>query len=95
MYSEQVVIDKIEVLEDGQIQVRRTNRVLKDGVKIAETYHRHVIAPDQDITNEDNRVKAVAGVLWTKEVIDAYIKNKEKLECLKKVNEEVKEKING
>lgn len=76
MYLEQSVIDKIEVLEDGQIQVRRADRVLKDGVKISETYHRHVIAPDQDITNEDARVKAVAEAVWTKEVKDAYIAKK-------------------
>ena len=76
MYSEQSVIDKIEVLEDGQIQVRRANRVLKDGVKISETYHRHVIAPDQDIKDEDERVKAVANAVWTKEVKETYIAKK-------------------
>ncbi len=76
MYSEQSVIDKIEVLEDGQIQIRRADRVLKDGVKISETYHRHVIAPDQDIKDEDEKVKAVANAVWTQEVKDAYIAKK-------------------
>lgn len=76
MYTEESIIDKIEVLEDGQIQIRRADRVLKDGEKISETYHRHVIAPDQDISNEDERVQAVAKAVWTKEVKDKYIADK-------------------
>lgn len=77
-YEEKSIIDKIEVLEDGQIQVRRVNRVFKDGIKIAETYHRHVIAPDQDIKNEDGRVQAVAKAVWTDEVKTKYLKMKNK-----------------
>ena len=73
MYTEESVIKRIEVLEDGQIQVQRADRVLKDGVLISETLHRHVIEPDQDITNEDERVQAVAASLWTEAVIAAYI----------------------
>ena len=76
MYSEQSVIDKIEVLEDGQIQVRRADRVLKDGVKISETYHRHVIAPGDDLVKEDTKVKAVAEAIWTEEVKDKFLANK-------------------
>ncbi len=72
MYTEQSVIDKIEVLEDGQIQVRRANRVLRDGVKISETYHRHVISPGDDLAREDVKVQVVAKSIWTPEVIAAY-----------------------
>lgn len=72
MYSEEIIIDKIEVLEDGQIQIRRADRVLKDGVKISETYHRHVIAPGDDVSKEDERVKAVAKAVWTQECKDKY-----------------------
>ncbi len=76
MYSEQSVIDKIEVLEDGQIQVRRADRVIKDGIKISETYHRHVIAPGDDVSKEDEKVRVVANVVWTKEVKEAYMAKK-------------------
>ena len=78
MYSEKSVIDKIEVLEDGQIQIRRADRVLKDDVKISEAYHRHVIAPGDDLSKEDPKVKAVAEAVWTKEVKAAYLAEKEK-----------------
>jgi urease accessory protein UreE len=66
------VIDKIEVLELGGIQVRRKDKVLKDGVEIAATFHRHVVNPGDDLTNEDPKVIAVAEAIWTEEVIAAY-----------------------
>lgn len=62
----------MEVLEDGQIQVRKVTRVLKDGVEIAKQYHRHVLEPGADMTAEVDRVKAVAATVWTKEVVDEY-----------------------
>ena len=66
------VVDKIEVLLLGQIQVRRRDQVLKDGVEIAARYHRHVLNPGDDLTNEDPRVSAIAAATWTEEVIAAY-----------------------
>lgn len=70
--EEKSVVDKIEVLLQGQIQVRRRNQVLKDGVEIAATYHRHVLSPGDDLTNEDPRVIAIAEATWTPEVIANY-----------------------
>ena len=64
MITELSVVDKIEILEDGQIQVRRADKVLRDGVEIAKTYHRHVLAPGDDLTNQDPRVVAVALAVW-------------------------------
>jgi urease accessory protein UreE len=70
--EEKSVVDKIEVLLLGQIQVRRRDQVLKDGTEIAATYHRHVLSPGDDLTNEDPRVVAIAEATWTPEVIAAY-----------------------
>jgi len=73
MYSEEKVVDRIEVLEQGQIQVRVATKVYKDGVEIAKTYERHVVSPTDIISpNEDERVKAVASAVHTKEVVDNY-----------------------
>ena len=66
------VVDKIEVLLAGQIQVRTRNQVLKDGTEIAATYHRHVLSPGDDLTDQDPRVVAIAAALWTEEVVAAY-----------------------
>jgi len=63
---------QIEILEDGQLQVREATRVYKDGVEIAKTYHRHVKAPGDNISSEVGRVKAVADAVWTQKVIDDY-----------------------
>ena len=70
--SEVSVVDKIEVLLQGQIQVRTRNQVLRDGEEIAATYHRHVLSPGDDLTNEDPRVAAIAAATWTEEVVAAY-----------------------
>ncbi len=70
--EEKSVVDKVEVLLEGQIQVRTRNQVLKDGTEIAATYHRHVLSPGDDLTNEDPRVTAIAEATWTPEVIAAY-----------------------
>lgn len=60
----EVVIDKIEVLESGSIQVRQATRVLEDDKLLSTSYHRHVLAKDADLTNEDPKVAAVAAAAW-------------------------------
>ena len=63
---------KIEVLENGTLQIRRADIVLKDDVEVGRTYHRHVLMPGEDVTNEVQRVKDVAAATWTAEVVAAY-----------------------
>ena len=72
MLTEETVVDQITVLEDGQLQVRRATKVLRDGVEIAKTYHRHVVAPGADLSKEDARVQLVGQVLHTPEVVAIY-----------------------
>ncbi len=72
MLTKQDMIDKIEALADGQIQVRRRTSILEDGVELSFSYHRHVLAPGGDLTKEDAKVGAVARALWTPEVVAAY-----------------------
>jgi hypothetical protein len=59
-----VVIDKIEVLESGAIQVRQATRVLEDDVVLSTSYHRHVLEKNADLTNEDPKVAAIATAAW-------------------------------
>ena len=75
------VVDKIEVLEMGQVQVRTATRVLEDGVELSSSFHRHVVVPstkasgswaDTDISGEDARVQAIATATWTSAVKTAY-----------------------
>jgi hypothetical protein len=63
--TKEIVIDKIEVLESGAIQVRQATRVLEDDVVLSTSYHRHVLEKDADLTNEDPKVAAIAAAAWS------------------------------
>jgi hypothetical protein len=62
--TKEVVIDKIEVLESNAIQVRKVTRILEDGEVLSQSYHRHVLQPGDDLTNEDPKVAAIATAAW-------------------------------
>ena len=75
--TKEIVIDKIEVLERGQVQVRTVTRILEDGVQLSQSYHRHVLMPstktgdtwgDTNISGEDAKVQAICTATWTAEV---------------------------
>jgi hypothetical protein len=72
MLSKESVVDKVEVLEKGQIQVRTVTRIVEDGEVISSNYHRHVLNPADDLTGQDAKVVAIAQATWTPEVIAAY-----------------------
>jgi len=74
--TEKSIISKIEVLEDGQIQVQRANLVLRDGVEIARTYHRHVLVPGDSLATENERVIVHAKVAWTPQVLSNWAARK-------------------
>jgi len=71
---EKQIADKIEVIGDVHpfVQVRRADVIEKDGVEIARSFHRHVLAPGDDISGEDPKVQAVCNAVWTDEVLAAY-----------------------
>jgi len=70
--SKETVVDKIEVLENGTLQVRTATRVLEDGEVLSSSFHRHVLTPGEDTANEDAKVVAIATATWTTAVISAY-----------------------
>ena len=71
--TKEIVVDKIEVVGDHKmVQVRTATRVLEDGVVLSSSFHRHVVAPDADITGEDAEVQAVCNAVHTDAVKAAY-----------------------
>jgi hypothetical protein len=70
--TKEEIIDKMEILEDGTIQVRKATVIKDDGVEISRTFHRHIVTPADDVSGEDARVQSVAGVLHTAQVKAAY-----------------------
>lgn len=69
---EKQIVDLVELVQSNHIQVRTATIIEKDGVEIARTFHRHVLAPGDNVTNEDPKVQAIANAVWTPEVIAAY-----------------------
>ncbi len=70
--TKETIVDKIEVLEMGQVQVRTATKVLEDGAVLSSSFHRHVLAPGDDLSEQDARVSAIATATWTAEVVTAY-----------------------
>ena len=72
MLEKNVSVDRIEVLENGCVQVRTRTSVMENGVQISGTFHRHVVAPGDDYAGEDAKVQAIAASIHTPEVVAAY-----------------------
>jgi len=70
--EKQVIVDKIEVVEVGVVQVRTATRIVEDGNVISTSYHRHTVSPGQDYSQEDARVQAICAATHTPEVVSAY-----------------------
>ena len=70
--TKETVVDKVEVLENGCVQVRTATRILEDGVVLSSSYHRHVCTPDHDCTDEDPKVQAICNAVHTPEVKAAW-----------------------
>jgi hypothetical protein len=72
MLEKVISVDLIEIVENGCIQVRTKTAILEDGVEISGKFHRHVVAPGDDYSAEDAKVKAICAAMHTPEVIAAY-----------------------
>ena len=59
------VVDKVEVVENLNVQVRTATRIVEDGNVISSSYHRHVLAPGADLSNEDPKVVAICNAVWS------------------------------
>ena len=79
--TKETVVDKIEVLEMGQVQVRTATKIIEDGKELNRNFHRHVVEPsvkngdtweDTDISSEDAKVQAICNAVWTNEVKTAF-----------------------
>ena len=72
MLEKVISVDLIEVVENGCIQVRTKTAILEDDVEISSKFHRYIVAPGDDYSAEDARVKAICVAMHTPQVIAAY-----------------------
>jgi len=65
-------VNLIEVVENGCIQVHTKTAIKEDGVEISSKFHRHVVAPGDDYSAEDARVRTICAATHTADVVVAY-----------------------
>jgi hypothetical protein len=71
--TEETLDDKIELVgEFRQVHIRTATIIKRDGVEISRSFHRRVLAPDADVTEENAEIKAITDAAWTQEVKDTY-----------------------
>ncbi len=72
MALEKQVEEHLEILPNGNIQIKTVTKILDDGVVIASTNHRSVCEPGDVVLDKSARVKDIAPVIWKPEVIAAH-----------------------
>jgi hypothetical protein len=72
MLEKVIAVDLIEVVENGCVQVRTITRIMEDGKQLTGKFHRHVVVPGADYSQEDAKVQAICAATHTPEVIAAY-----------------------
>jgi hypothetical protein len=70
--EKQTKIDRIEVVENGIVQVRQATIITEDGNQLSRTFHRWCIAPGEDYSAQEQQVQDICKVSHTPEVIAAY-----------------------
>ena len=71
--TERAEEDKIEIVSPFKhVQVRTATIIERDGVEISRSFHRHVVQPGDDTTNESAEVQAICATVHTAEIIAAY-----------------------
>jgi len=71
--TERTEEDKIEIVGAFKhVQVRTATIIERDGVEISRSFHRHVVNPGDDTTNESAEVQAICAVVHTADIIAAY-----------------------
>ena len=71
--TERTEEDKIEIVGPFKhVQVRTATIIERDGVEISRSFHRHIVQPGNDTTNESAEVQAICAAVHTAEIIAAY-----------------------
>ena len=71
--TKEVIQDKIEIVgEFKKIHVRTATIIKEDGEELSRSFHRHVVNPHSDSSNESADVKALVAQFHTDEVKKAF-----------------------
>ena len=75
--DKEILIDRIEIVESGIVQVRQATIITDNGNQVSRTFHRWCIVPGQDYSDQTQQVQDVCKVSHTPEVIADYQKQLE------------------
>lgn len=70
--TKQTKIDRIEVVENGIVQVRQATIITDNDNEVSRTFHRWCITPGEDYSTQEQQVQDICKVTHTPEVIAAY-----------------------
>ena len=62
--TKETAVDLIEVVGTN-IQVRTATIIKEDDVELSHSFHRHVLAQGDDLTEQDPKVQAIATAVWS------------------------------
>ena len=68
-------LSSIEISNNGIVHVVTQESFLVDGIVKSSNQHRQGLAPGDDVSNQQDQVKAVCAAIWTADVIAAYQSN--------------------
>jgi hypothetical protein len=57
-------VDLIEVVGTN-VQVRTATIIKEDDTELSRSFHRHVLQPGDDLTEQDPKVVAIANAVWS------------------------------
>jgi hypothetical protein len=70
--EKEIKIDRVEVVENGIVQVRKATIITEDGNQISRTYHRWCVTPGEDYSTQEQQVQDICKVTHTPDVIAAF-----------------------
>ena len=71
--TKEIVDDKLEVVGNYKhIQVRTATIINEDGIELSRSFHRRVITPDMDVSDESDEIQRIAAAVWTDDVKAAW-----------------------
>lgn len=79
MLEKQESYSSIELKEKGQVQLRKTVKVIEDGSVLSESHQREIRYPDQDISDLPQNIQDVINAHWTQEIKDAWAEYSEQI----------------
>lgn len=63
-----------EIYNDCKISVRTITIIMRDGKEIARAQENESLIPGCDISQKEKKIKDIAGIFWTPEIIAQHVK---------------------